>query len=159
MPIMSQVEQFTQSWLSHRDVLDLLLAQVKDEDLSFKPWDGAMSLGELALHIAQSAEFFINAAKTGEFNRSSDRATASTVAELRVLVQQATDRSKAVLDSLADADLGKLVATKAMFGTDLPAIAVLNSMKDHEIHHKGQLFVYVRMTGAKELPFFVKPRA
>ncbi|WP_279401879.1 DinB family protein [Piscibacillus salipiscarius] len=30
----------------------------------------------------------------------------------------------------------------------------LQGMYEHEIHHKGQLFIYARMVGVKDVPFF-----
>ncbi len=30
----------------------------------------------------------------------------------------------------------------------------LLAMYDHEIHHKGQLFIYARLVGVKDVPFF-----
>ncbi|MEK4357699.1 DinB family protein [Paenibacillus sp. FSL M7-1455] len=32
----------------------------------------------------------------------------------------------------------------------------LETAKDHEIHHKGQLFTYARMIGVEKLPFMMK---
>jgi len=37
----------------------------------------------------------------------------------------------------------------------MPGMVLLESGKDHEIHHKGQLFTYARLLGIKSLPFFV----
>ncbi|SIC68051.1 Uncharacterised protein [Mycobacteroides abscessus subsp. abscessus] len=37
----------------------------------------------------------------------------------------------------------------------MPGIVLLENAKDHEIHHKGQLFTYARLAGIEKLPFFV----
>ncbi|KYD26597.1 MULTISPECIES: DinB family protein [Geobacillus] len=42
------------------------------------------------------------------------------------------------------------------FGIHIPAAQLLPMAMDHEIHHKGQLFVYVRAMGHTDLPLFVK---
>ena len=103
---MDQMDQFTAGWLAHRRVLDQLLERVNDDQLSFQPWEGAMSLGDLTLHIVQSGETFANALKTGEMHRST-KWEVHTVAELRRIVQETTDRTDGVLRSLTDADLAR----------------------------------------------------
>ncbi len=145
---MEQMDQFTDGWLAHRRVLDQLLERVNDDQLSFQPWEGAMSLGDLTLHIVQSGETFANALKTGAMHRS-NKSEVHTVAELRRMVQETTDRTEGVLRSLTDADLSRQFER---FGSGQ---AILSTIKDHEIHHKGQLFVYVRLLGKKDMPFFV----
>ncbi len=73
--------------------------------------------------------------------------------DVRKAVKDFTVKTKATYESLTDADLEaennsshpKLQGAKKRY---------LTAMYDHEIHHKGQLFVYARMIGAKEVPFF-----
>lgn len=47
---MKQAKQMMNAWLQHRNVLEEMLTQIDDEHINFKPWEGAMGLGELALH-------------------------------------------------------------------------------------------------------------
>lgn len=145
---MAQVEQFIKGWLSHRKVLDALLQKVDDEHVTFQPWDGALSLGALALHIAQAGETFVTAIKTGEFTHS-PAWEFTTISDVREQVTASTERTISLLQSLTEDDLLKQIGERG------PAIGLLNALKDHEVHHKGQLFVYVRLIGVKEMPYFV----
>lgn len=62
---MSEVKQLMNDWLQHRKVLEELLEQIDDAHLHFKPWEGSMSLSELALHVAASNDAFVTVVKTG----------------------------------------------------------------------------------------------
>ncbi|WP_235841959.1 DinB family protein [Neobacillus fumarioli] len=64
---MAQVKQLMDNWLRHRNVLEELLKLIDDEHLSFKPWDGAFTLGEIVLHVVQWNDVFVTLVKTGEF--------------------------------------------------------------------------------------------
>lgn len=43
-----------------------------------------------------------------------------------------------------------------LFGMKLSGRQLLQLAMDHEIHHKGALFVYVRALGHTELPMFIQ---
>ncbi|CAH2714564.1 putative protein YjoA [Neobacillus rhizosphaerae] len=149
---MKQAEQMMNDWLQHRNVMEELLEQIDDEHIDFKPWDGAMSLGELALHIAGWNDVFVSLVKTEEFALP-DIPKCKTMGDVREAVKHFTEKTKALYESLTDEELEaennsshpKLQGTKKRY---------LTAMYDHEIHHKGQLFVYARLIGVNEMPFF-----
>lgn len=149
----SGMDDVARGWLQHRMVIDDLLALVKDEDINYKPWEGAMSLGELAIHIVTSTDMFIKGIKKGEFVAPEVENDYETMDELRAIIKRYTDHTKEEITSIFDFQLkgymqfGKIRA---------PGTYWLSNAIDHEIHHKGQLFTYVRMTGAKDLPFFMR---
>ena len=150
---MANTQQMMQEWLRHRRVLPELLAGLNDEQIGFKPWDGAMTLGKLALHIAGSTDAFVSFAKTGEFARPSVP-ECRTADEVRRTVDELTAKTQAAYASLSDADL-EVERDASHMGLKGPAKMFLAAARDHEVHHKGQLFVYVRMAGVEKVPFFV----
>lgn len=149
---MGQVKQMMNEWLQHRRVLEELLEQFKDEHLDFKPWDDAMTLGELALHVAGWNDVFVSMVKTEEFT-SPDIPACKTMVEVIQAVKKFTQKTLSTYESITDEELEaqnhsshpKLQGTKRNY---------LLAMYDHEIHHKGQLFIYARMVGVKDVPFF-----
>ncbi len=149
---MGQKEQMMNDWLQHRKVLEELLEAIGDEHIDFKPWEGAMALGELALHIAGWNDVFVSMVKTEEF-LSPDIPECRTMAEVRKAVKDFTLKTKTIFESLTDADLE---AENSSTHPKLqgPKKNYLTAMYDHEIHHKGQLFVYARLIGINEVPFF-----
>jgi len=149
---MSNLSGFISGWLSHRKALLELLKVVDDEQLSFKPWENGMSFSELALHIAGSTSMFVNTVQTGVLTPPTGKKEVSTAKELLEFVEVQTEYAKQELEKLTDEQLDRIIA---FAGMDLPGKAILNLAKEHEIHHKGQLFTYVRLLGIEEVPFFI----
>ncbi|WP_161568344.1 DinB family protein [Anaerobacillus alkaliphilus] len=153
---MSKAKVFLDSWLRHRLVTNDIIEMVTDKDLDFKPWEGAMSLKELTLHIVQSGDIFVRATQLGAVEKPSEVQEITTAEELKQVVRNLTANSQSNLESLTDEQLDNLIDVTNLFGTHLPGHVLLNMMRDHEIHHKGQLFIYARMIGLENLPLFVK---
>ncbi|TDL30921.1 DinB family protein [Jeotgalibacillus sp. S-D1] len=150
---MGKIDAYIASWLSHRESLIELLEVVDDDHLNFKPWEGAMTLSELVQHISNSTSMFVQTVKNGEFTSPAKDNRINSITELTDYLQAATEQTISDLKSLTPAQLEKEVE---IFNRTMPGIVLLESGKDHEIHHKGQLFTYARLTGAENLPFFVK---
>jgi uncharacterized damage-inducible protein DinB len=147
------MKNFIGSWMSHRKALLEIIEALNDNDnLQYKPWDGGMTLSELVLHISSSTAMFANTVKQGVFVPPTTPKTPETIEELKQLVQSETDQTISILESITDEQLNQLVE---FAGMKMPGMAMLESAKDHEIHHKGQLFTYARLIGIEELPFFV----
>jgi uncharacterized damage-inducible protein DinB len=153
---MAKIKNFLDGWYRHRAVLTDLLNVIPDDQVHFKPWDNGMSLGELAIHIAGAAKKFVNLVKTGVFEGSGEKITFATMDDVRRLVQTYTEQTRADLESISDEQYDTVVDATKVFGFQAPAYVFLNLMKEHEIHHKGQLFVYARMVGAETIPFFIQ---
>ena len=149
---MSRVDSYKDGWLSHRKALQALIETLENNNLSFKPWDNAMSLSELVLHISSSTSMFVRTVNEGLFTPPNEGKTPETVEELKQMVQSDTDKTLTYLESITEEQLNQLVEFSGMKMTGL---AMLETAKDHEIHHKGQLFTYARLIGVEELPFFV----
>ena len=149
---MSEMKNFIEGWMSHRKALIQLIDTIGDQQLSYKPWDNAMTVSELVLHITGSTGMFIKTVKNGEFTPPSERIPHESVGELKAIVQKETDEMIADLESLNE---GQLVQIVEFYGMKMPGKILLDNGKDHEIHHKGQLFTYARLLGIETLPFFV----
>lgn len=140
-------------WMRHRAVLPEILARVDASKVDFAPWEGALTLGKLTVHIVTSTQFFLKAVQTGEFARGAAPEFA-TLDDVSRIVQEYTEESKKIYASLSDEQLDEILDASFM-GLKAPKAAFLSMLKDHEVHHKGQLFVYARMAGAADMPFFV----
>lgn len=152
---MSQVEQMMNHWLRHRNVLEELLKTIPNEQIDFKPWDGAMTINELAQHIAASADMFVSIVKTGQGQITQPAITVcNTMEEVRLVVRELTEKTKAIYASLTDEEL-EIEYDSPHPNFRGPRKKLLALTTDHEVHHKGQLFVYARMIGVKDLPFFI----
>jgi len=152
---MGRAKQLMDQWLTHRTVLEKLLQTVPDEHLGFKPWPGAMALGELAQHIAKTADMFVTMAKTGQGRIAMPETEPfGSTAELLDFVRRMTEKTKATYETITDEEL-RMHFDHPHPNFNGPREKILIIANDHEIHHKGQLFVYARMIGVEKLPFFI----
>lgn len=147
------MEGAVNGWLQHRMVLDDLLALVDDEHVDYRPWDGAMSIGELSIHIVTSTYMFVTGIKKGEFDAPPTETDYTTISDIRAIVERYTEITKEEIATIFTYQMkGFLLFNKVR----APGTYWFSNAIDHEIHHKGQLFTYVRMIGAKEVPNFIR---
>ncbi|MCV4234653.1 DinB family protein [Virgibacillus sp. LDC1] len=144
-------QQQFERWHRHRTVLLQLLQDVQNEHLNYKPWDNAYTLGVLAVHIAASSDMFLRSIAKGSFSPPSISTQFETIDDIRNIVQASTESSTAVFAELSDSQLEQPLEFN---GFVVPGKVWLGNMVDHEIHHKGQLFTYVRAVGIEKVPFF-----
>lgn len=119
-----------------------------DRDLSIRPAEGSMSTAELIEHIAASQNFtrglFAEPTPTTElFRRCYDVSSAASAA------QAVAGSIKEVRKALEECPEEWLEQRIAPFGPDweLSRVELAHLMVDHEIHHRGQLYVYARIAG------------
>ncbi|MFC5451802.1 DinB family protein [Paenibacillus aestuarii] len=149
---MSNIEAYVQQWLSHRKVVHQMLEEVNSEQLQFKPWENGMSFSQLVQHITNAMGMFATTVKNGTYTPGAKSQEFRSVAELQAKVAADTEQTEAILRSLTAEDLERPIE---FFGHTLPGSVLLQNAKDHEIHHKGQLFIYLRLLGIEKVPFFV----
>lgn len=149
--LLSESEKMMNNWLRHRNITEQLVdIPMKDEDLTFKPWEGAMTLGELFLHIVYWNDTFVSLVKNKEF-MPPNIPVCTNVDELRSIVKKVTRITKEKYRLITDLDISSSLQMGNFAGSGSTFLTI---MYDHEIHHKGQLFVYLRLLGKEKLPFF-----
>jgi uncharacterized damage-inducible protein DinB len=151
--------ELTQEAATTRRVLE----RVPEDKLSWRPHPKSMSLGELALHVAQipgaTAEFFREPAR--EAPTFGTRPEARSVEELLTAQEESQTAASAQLASWSDDDL----ATEWRMTRDgatilaLPRIDMVRAvMFNHLYHHRGELIVYLRLLDVR-IPFVYGPSA
>lgn len=131
-----------------------VLQNVPTDQLEFRPHEKSMTMGALAMHVARLSHLGSLVLTQTEF----DVATAEApprAASTDAILAEFEDRLatlRATLTGYAPAALGELWTLRfgdhALF--TLPRAAVLRSLlMNHLIHHRGQLTVYLRLTGAR----------
>lgn len=131
-----------------------LLERVPQDKAEWKPHHKSMSLGQLAMHIANLPQWAFYALERTEFDTNPPDGARVTgpsyessakllqvydanVAAARALVARTTDGEFMVQWTLKNGG-------KSMFS--MPRVAVLRSfILNHTVHHRGQLSVYLRL--------------
>jgi len=130
-----------------------LLERVPDDKWSWTPHEKSMTLGRLACHVAEITQFAAAVANTDSMDfAKGDYKVIDAPGRERLL--EAFDKSaaeaRAAIAATKDEELGKpwslLFDGKPVM--TMPKAGVLRSaMLNHLIHHRGQLSVYLRLTG------------
>lgn len=144
------LEELEQEAVATRRVLE----RVPEAQLSWKPHERSMSLGVLALHIANVPGAIAELATQESFdvNTPVPRPEARSKAELLGALDDSLRRARASIASLGDAALS---LPWRMMNDDREVFAITRGqllrtvLLNHWYHHRGQLTVYLRQTGAK----------
>lgn len=127
-----------------------MLERVPMDKQDWKPHERSMSLGKLAVHVADIPHWISNIIHIDEYDfmKHYKPMTASTNTELMELFQEKLDTAIADLEKMNDEDLKKMWTVKAgeQVLYSLPKKVALRGWAfSHLIHHRGQLSVYLRL--------------
>jgi len=159
MTIAELLQELEQEAATTRRVLE----RVPEDRLDWRPHEKSMAMGELALHLAQLPGAIAELALVPEFdvNTAVPLPMPASVAEVVETHDRSVARAKAALGKLDDAALGlpwRMVSGEREI-MSIPRSALLRTiMLNHSYHHRGQLTVYLRETGA-QLPSVYGPSA
>lgn len=130
------------------------LERVPKDKLDWAPHERSLTMGQLALHIANIPGALSEIAMKPSFDVSFvvPRPAAASVEQLLTTLDESVAKAKAVIGSMDDAALAtpwKMVKGNLEIAS-MPRSDFLRSVLfNHWYHHRGQLTVYLRETGAK----------
>src|SRR3954451_8546558 len=130
-----------------------VLERVPEDKLGWKPHPKSMSLGQLAMHVANLPGVIAEVSTAPSFDVSTPvpRPEADSTAQVLETFEASMGRARKILAAMDDAKLSS--PWRMMHGDrelwSIPRGAFLRSvMLNHWYHHRGQLTVYLRQTGA-----------
>jgi uncharacterized damage-inducible protein DinB len=130
-----------------------VLERVPQDKLHWKPHPKSMTLGQLAMHVANLPGNIAEISTRPSFDVTTPipRPDASSTAEVLQVFDDSMVRARTHLRSMTDAALAspwRMVKGDQELWS-IPRGAFLRSvMLNHWYHHRGQLTVYLRETGA-----------
>lgn len=153
----SELSDFQEHLERYRAVTLQVLDVVNDADLSWRPSPDQYSLGQQLLHIAQTEDLYATGLFHGDwdFDRARFPSEMPSRSELREFFEEVRARTLDCLGSISDSELGEVVPIP-----DSPVEGTLRSwlwfILEHELHHKGQIWLYLRQMGYTA-PFYAMP--
>lgn len=155
---MSMIAALLQEFDNEAKTTRRLLERVPTDKLAWQPHPKSMSLGVLALHVADSPAVICGwaAEDETEFKGGPPKAPASAD-EILAAHDQSVQQSKDILGRLGDEGLQKMWSGKIGGATlmTMPKTALVRSMvMNHWIHHRGQLSVYLRLLDVALPPIY-----
>ncbi len=135
-------EAFTRNLMMHRTALLELLDKIPEDKEDFLAFEDGMTMAKTAYHILASAERSIGMIMPESAVKPEPSGSfADTKARLKVN----TEKLQEVLPKLSQEQLASTI--EAFGGMKMPISALLDLIRDHEVHHKGQLWTMARMAG------------
>lgn len=129
-----------------------MLEKVPVEKKDWKPHEKSMSLGRLATHIAETIKWISNIRHIDDFDFARDfnfkQHVAASQDELLQLFQTNLDSAISDLSSMSDDDFNRIWTVRRgdQVMMQLPKkVAIRGWGFSHQIHHRGQLSVYLRL--------------
>ena len=128
-----------------------ILERVPLDKAEWKPHEKSMTLGRLATHIAENVKWISDIIHIDDFDfaaRPFKSYTASSREELIKIFQDNLDTAIGDLSSMTDEDFNETwivrAGEKVMYNTP-KKVAIRGWAFSHQIHHRGQLSVYLRL--------------
>jgi len=141
-----EIESFVSNWNRiHKQTARVLQAAPADK-LEWQPAVGMFTLRQLITHIPQAELMIARSALAGSMQKADLDLSNAGVEE----IVNAFDRNHAELAE----EVSKLTPEQVdeeveAFGHKMPRRVLLRVMTEHEIHHRGQLFTYLRLAGVE----------
>ena len=154
---MVRLEAFLDSWKSAREDTAQAVEDFAGQPFSYKPTADLMSFGEIARHILEAGHILpalmldgLESMATPQFRELRPKYAAQL---------PATDSAAALASELRnrfETDRAKLASQSAEFyageitrfdGQRVTRLEMLQMLKEHELTHRAQLFIYLRLNG------------
>ncbi len=139
-----------QTFMAHRSALLELLEHIPDERGDFAAWEGGMSFKRMLDHLNGSSA---RMQKLMQGETPEPTVPSASFAEAKAATHHSALEVESVLKGLTEEQLSRVIP--AFGGMQLPVHKLVSMLVEHEIHHKGQIWMMARMVGIKP-PMFSK---
>jgi uncharacterized damage-inducible protein DinB len=154
---MVRLDAVLSSWKSIREDTAQAVEDFSARDLNYKPTEDVMSFGEIARHILEASHALTGLLLDGVDNLATPQFRELREEQVRQLPK--TDSPGALAQELRtqlDKRTAELAAQPAEFfsaeitrfdGQRVTRLEMLQMLKEHELTHRAQLFLYLRLQG------------
>lgn len=131
-----------------------VVACIPDAQMEWRHAPGRFTFGDLVRHMAALERYMFaeNVAGRPSTYPGHGRELADTPDEVRRFFEKMHAEALEIFRTLSDDDLDQRCTTPA--GASLPIWKWLRAMVEHEVHHRGQLYLMLGMIGVPTPPIF-----
>jgi uncharacterized damage-inducible protein DinB len=139
--------QYPQVWERASDYTLAVAKAIPEENFGFKPEDEAMTFGGQLLHIVDNISFLTRLI-SGESKTFYDRTKAEELNkdEIIEILENANDYVGSLISGISNDDLNTGIEFRKL---EMTKENIFYLLRDHQVHHRGQCIVYLRMTAIK----------
>jgi uncharacterized damage-inducible protein DinB len=152
--VRSRTEDFIRYWDNVRSRTIKVAELVPPDRIEWAPVDGAMTFGDLIRHLAVVERWMFVENVFGRPSRyhSHGRELADGLDAVLALLRELHADTLRELSTLTDEDLDRRATTPG--GQPLAVWKWLRGMVEHEAHHRGQIYLMLRLCGVTTPPIF-----
>ena len=146
--------QFLEYWDSLRARTRRVVVGIPPERLEWTHRPGCFTLGDLVRHLATIERYMYAETVAGRPSRypGCGRELADGYDAVLAYFDRLDREAREIIGSLSDADLTRKCRTPA--GTEITTWKWLRAMCEHEVHHRGQIYLMLGMLGVPTPPLF-----
>lgn len=150
----NSVDSFIDYYEKIRVRTNKLVAIVPQQEVEWTYRQGKYSIGDIIRHIACIERFMYAETVAGRKNayHGCNASLASGYENVVQFMNTLHNESIEIFRSLSDTDLQKKCITPA--GQSITIWKWLRALVEHEVHHRGQLYIYLGMLGIPTPPIF-----
>jgi uncharacterized damage-inducible protein DinB len=145
----SQVSPLINNWNRVHQQTVRLMSTAPSDKFDWKTCDSAMTLGELMNHLYLAEAGLTNAALTGAFSTSGGPEAKATTEEVVAAFEKSHAEQIARVAALTPEQLQEEIMPFGEKAGRMTRKSLLSLLAEHEVHHRGQLYVYLRMLGVE----------
>lgn len=145
-------EEIFAHWKLVRKGLLKVLGTFQEDELHFKPYEGAWSVGEILLHIANAEQGWFRYAVTREFNEWPSAHTLEnypTFESIKSALEEIHDWTEGYISGLNAEELQQVV--ELPWDEKIHLGWIIWHVLEHEIHHRGELSLILGFLGREGL--------
>lgn len=131
-----------------------VIARIPDDRMEWRHAPGRFSFGDLIRHLGALERFMFaeNVAGRPSSYPGHGQELARTPEEVRRFLETTHEESMSIFGDLSDEDLERPCTTPA--GASMAAWKWLRAMVEHEVHHRGQIYLMLGMLEVATPPMF-----
>lgn len=149
---MNNVRMFFKHWDRVNDIALRLIKQMPEDKLDLKPTERNFSFKELVTHTYLCEKVFADTSLTGEVKiedfTENPPPVFNSLDELYNYAKEVHEHTNKIVAGLTDEEI-MTKPVKAPWG-EMPVFYHLNGAYEHLWHHRGQMYIYLRMAGVED---------
>ncbi|HEY7544830.1 MAG TPA: DinB family protein [Blastocatellia bacterium] len=141
-----ETDSFVRDWNRVHKQTVRVLSAAPDDKLDWRPGEKMFTMRELITHIPEAEIAIVRSALAGAMQKVELDLSGATVADI---VNTFELQHAELVEEVSKLTLDQLNEKIQAFGREMRRIVLLRGLIEHEIHHRGQLFTYLRLAGVE----------
>ena len=146
-----EIQNFVSSWNRiHKQTSRALRAAPADR-MEWRPKEGMFTFRELVSHLPKAELMIARSALAGSRQEVELDLSNLTPDEIADIFDRQHEELAEEVSKLGSEQIGDVIE---VFGKSIPRLALLQGMVEHEIHHRGQLYAFLRLADVEPPSLF-----